>query len=99
MSTLDRRYDIDWLRVIAIGLLLVYHTAICFQPWGFMLGFITNDKAIEALWIPMAMLNLWRIPILFFIMVLACFSLVPAFTREGQGVYRNYSDRPSLIVG
>jgi peptidoglycan/LPS O-acetylase OafA/YrhL len=67
MSTLDRRYDIDWLRVIAIGLLLVYHTAICFQPWGFMLGFIANDKALEALWIPMAMLNLWRIPILFFI--------------------------------
>lgn len=67
MSTLDRRYDIDWLRVIAIGFLLVYHTAICFQPWGFMLGFITNDKALEALWIPMAMLNLWRIPILFFI--------------------------------
>lgn len=63
----DRRYDIDWLRVIAIGLLLVYHTAIGFQPWGFLLGFITNDKPAEALWVPMAMLNVWRIPLLFFI--------------------------------
>ncbi len=25
METYERRYDIDWLRVIAIGLLLVYH--------------------------------------------------------------------------
>lgn len=67
MSTADRRYDIDWLRVIAIGLLLVYHTSISFQPWGFMLGFITNDKPIDSLWFPMAMLNIWRIPLLFFI--------------------------------
>jgi len=75
MSTLLRRYDIDWLRVITIGLLIVYHTAICFQPWGFMLGFITNDKPLESLWKPMAMLNVWRIPILFFISGMgACFA-------------------------
>jgi glucan biosynthesis protein C len=64
---MNRRYDIDWLRVIAIGLLLVYHTAIAFQSWGFMLGFITNDKPWDSLWIPMAMINVWRIPLLFFI--------------------------------
>jgi len=64
---MNRRYDIDWLRVIAIGLLLVYHTAIAFQPWGFMLGFITNDKPWDSLWIPMSMINVWRIPLLFFI--------------------------------
>jgi len=29
----NRRYDIDWLRVIAIGLLLIYHIAIGFHPW------------------------------------------------------------------
>lgn len=67
MSTTNRRYDIDWLRVIAIGLLLVYHIAIGFQSWGIMLGFITNDKPWESLWIPMAMLNVWRIPLLFFV--------------------------------
>lgn len=67
MHNPDRRYDIDWLRVIAIGLLLVYHSSICFQPWGFMLGFITNDKSFESLWIPMTMLNVWRIPLLFYI--------------------------------
>jgi peptidoglycan/LPS O-acetylase OafA/YrhL len=62
-----RRYDIDWLRVIAIGLLLIYHEAIGFQAWGFMFGFIASGKSWEALWIPMTMLNVWRIPLLFFV--------------------------------
>ncbi len=67
MSTTNRRYDIDWLRVTAIGLLLLYHVAIGFQIWGIMLGFITNNEPWESLWIPMAMLNVWRIPLLFFV--------------------------------
>ncbi|MEJ0104528.1 MAG: acyltransferase family protein [Bacteroidota bacterium] len=67
MSATNRRYDIDWLRVIAIGLLLLYHVAISFQFWGIMLGFITNDKPWASLWIPMTMLNVWRIPLLFFV--------------------------------
>ena len=64
---MTRRLDIDWLRVIAIALLLVYHCAIAFQPWGLMLGFITSDKPLPSLWPPMAMLNIWRIPLLFYI--------------------------------
>jgi glucan biosynthesis protein C len=67
MSALQRRYDIDWLRVIAIVLLLIYHVAIGFQRWGIMIGFIANDKSWDSLWIPMAMLNVWRIPLLFFV--------------------------------
>lgn len=64
---MERRYDIDWIRVVAIGLLLVYHVAIGFQPWGMMIGFITNDRPWPALWIPMTLLNVWRIPLLFFV--------------------------------
>jgi glucans biosynthesis protein C len=67
MNTMNRRYDIDWLRVIAIGLLLIYHVAIGFQSWGLMIGFITNDQSWVALWKPMSMLNVWRIPLLFFV--------------------------------
>ncbi len=62
-----RRYDIDWLRVIAIGLLLIYHIAIGFQPWGLMIGFIQNQDTLPKLWTPLTMLNVWRIPILFFV--------------------------------
>ena len=67
MNTTNRRYDIDWIRVIAIGLLLIYHVAIGFQPWGMMIAFITNDQSWSSLWIPMSMLNVWRIPLLFFV--------------------------------
>jgi len=62
-----RRYDIDWLRVIAIWLLLLYHIAIGFQPWGALIGFIQNGESMDSLKGPMAMLNVWRIPILFYI--------------------------------
>jgi len=79
MSTLNRRYDIDWLRVIAIGLLLIYHIAIGFQPWGIMIGFITNGESWSSLWMPMTMLNIWRIPFLFFV--------------SGMGVYFSMQQR------
>lgn len=62
-----RRYDIDWIRVIAIALLIIYHSAIAFQPWGVMIGFITNPEPWPSLWLPMAILNVWRIPLLFFV--------------------------------
>lgn len=79
MSAVNRRYDIDWLRVIAIGLLLLYHATIGFQPWGIMIGFIANDKSWPALWIPMTMLNVWRIPFLFVV--------------SGMGVYFSLQHR------
>jgi peptidoglycan/LPS O-acetylase OafA/YrhL len=64
---MERRHDIDWLRVIAIGLLLIYHIAIIFQPWAMFIGFIRSDEFLEGLWKPMTMLNVWRIPLLFFV--------------------------------
>ncbi|MCP4460553.1 MAG: acyltransferase [Cytophagales bacterium] len=76
MSATDRRYDIDWLRVIAIGLLLIYHTAIGFQPWGVFIGFIQNDSPLTSIWTPMSMLNVWRIPLLFFVSGMGvCFAI------------------------
>ena len=72
----ERRYDIDWLRVIAIGLLLIYHIAIAFQPWGVFIGFIQTNEPLEAIWIPMSMLNVWRIPLLFFVSGMGvCFAI------------------------
>ena len=62
-----RRHDIDWLRVITIALLLIYHIAIIFQPWAMFVGFVRSEQSLEGLWTPMSMLNVWRIPILFFV--------------------------------
>ncbi|MDA3892974.1 MAG: acyltransferase family protein [Salinivirgaceae bacterium] len=76
MTAIERRYDIDWLRVITIGLLLIYHIAIVFQPWGVFIGFIQSSDSLEWLWKPMAMLNVWRIPLLFFVSGMGvCFAI------------------------
>ncbi|UAB80074.1 acyltransferase family protein [Marixanthomonas sp. SCSIO 43207] len=83
---LERRYDIDWLRVIAIALLLLYHIAIVFQPWAMFIAFIRSDEISTALWQPMTMLNVWRIPILFYV--------------SGMGVYfalRKRNNRELLL--
>lgn len=64
---IERRYDIDWLRVITIALLLIYHIAILFQPWAMFIAFIRSDETSTAIWQPMTMLNVWRIPILFYV--------------------------------
>lgn len=72
----ERRYDIDWLRIIAIGLLLIYHIGIIFQPWGIYYGFIQSSVTSSTLFIPMSMINIWRIPLLFFVSGMGvCFSL------------------------
>lgn len=65
--TSERRHDIDWLRVIAISLLLIYHIAIIFQPWAMFVGFIKSEEPLETIWVPMTMLNVWRIPLLFYV--------------------------------
>ena len=34
----SRRYDLDWLRVLAFGLLIFYHTGMLYsESWGFIL--------------------------------------------------------------
>ena len=63
----ERRYDIDWVRVIAIALLLIYHTAIVFQPWALQIFFMQSKESLPGLWTVMSLLNVWRIPLLFFV--------------------------------
>ena len=62
-----RRHDVDWLRVLALGLLIVYHVVVSFQPWAQYIFFIQNKQSLEWLWIFMGMINIWRIPLLFMI--------------------------------
>ena len=71
-----RRYDEDWLRVSALGLLILYHVVVGFQPWAKALLFIQNDQTLEALWILMGMFNVWLIPILFVVSGMGvCFAM------------------------
>lgn len=59
-----RRYDLDWLRVIAFGLLIFYHIGMFFVPWDWH---IKNNTTLQSLTLPMWFLNQWRLPLLFVI--------------------------------
>jgi peptidoglycan/LPS O-acetylase OafA/YrhL len=69
MPTLDspsaNRYDfLDWLRVLAIFLLLFFHTGMLFVGWGWH---ITNAETIPELVRPMDLAHRLRMPLLFVI--------------------------------
>lgn len=66
-SAAQRRHDVDWLRTLALGLLIIYHVVISFQPWASDIFFPQNSESLEWLWIVMAIINVWRIPLLFLI--------------------------------
>lgn len=64
MENKIRRYDIDWLRVIAFYFLIFYHVGMFFVPWDFHLKNPTTTEWFET-W--MAFMSQWRLPLLFFI--------------------------------
>ena len=62
--TTERRYDLDWLRFIAIVILLFYHTGMLFNPWSFH---IKNAETSSDFGYWMVILHYWRMPLLLFI--------------------------------
>lgn len=64
---IQRRYDIDWLRVIAIAILLVFHIMIMFQSYANSIFFIKSPALLEILLIPLSLFSVMRIPLLFFV--------------------------------
>ena len=61
----NTRYDfLDWLRVIAIFVLLFFHTGMLFVGWGWH---ITNAQTIPAIAWPMDIAHRLRMPLLFMI--------------------------------
>lgn len=64
MKLQTRRYDIDWLRVIAFYILILYHSGMFFVPWQFHLK---NPQTSEWFETWMAFLSQWRLPLLFMI--------------------------------
>jgi peptidoglycan/LPS O-acetylase OafA/YrhL len=35
ISTSERRIDLDWVRILAFGLLIFYHVGMLYVSWGF----------------------------------------------------------------
>ena len=64
-SAAPNRYDfLDWLRVLAIFVLLFFHTGMMFVGWGWH---IENNEVLTALRVPMDISHRLRMPLLFVI--------------------------------
>jgi len=62
MTPGQRHYGLDWLRIGAFGLLIVYHVALVFSTWDWV---IKSPVTYPQLIVPMALLTPWRLPLLF----------------------------------
>ncbi len=60
----ERRVDLDWLRIAAFGLLILYHVGMFYVTWGFHVKSSHASGAIEPL---MLLTNPWRLLLLFII--------------------------------
>jgi glucans biosynthesis protein C len=60
----SRRHDLDWLRVFAFGMLIFYHVGMFYVTWDWH---VKSPSASPALEPAMALVNPWRLALLFFI--------------------------------
>lgn len=84
----QRRYDLDWLRVGALALLIAYHIGTFYVSWDWHIKSRFSSDAIEPL---MRLVNPWRLPLLFLISGMALrFALekVPAARLSWNRLYR-----------
>lgn len=77
---MQRRYDLDWLRTLAFGLLILYHGGMMYVSWDWH---ISSQYQSEALKYLMLLVNQWRLPLLFFISG-AALHLALASYKPGQ---------------
>ncbi len=60
----ERRHDLDWLRIIAFALLILYHVGMFYVTWDWHVKSSRASDFIEPL---MRLTNPWRLTLLFFV--------------------------------
>ncbi len=89
---MDRHYGMDWLRIGAFALLILFHVGMVFVPWPFVIKTAHPAEWVE---IPMMFSTAWRLTLLFLVSGYASRALFGRMTGVG-GFLSNRSAR--LIV-
>jgi glucans biosynthesis protein C len=64
MASSDRRIDLDWVRILAFGVLIFFHVGMYYVTWGWHVKSPFASHALE----PLMMLSApWRLSLLFFV--------------------------------
>jgi uncharacterized protein (DUF2147 family) len=88
----DRRFDIDWLRIFATYLLLLFHTAMVFNPAPFF--HIRNGEVSFFFLILCGFIGLWHMPLFF---LLAGWSAHASLSTRGTGAFFRERGRRLLV--
>jgi peptidoglycan/LPS O-acetylase OafA/YrhL len=64
LSPPERRVDLDWVRILAFGLLIFYHVGMLYVSWGFHIKSVHRLTWLEPV---MLVLNPWRLSLLFLV--------------------------------
>jgi surface polysaccharide O-acyltransferase-like enzyme len=64
VAPVERRADLDWLRVLAFGLLIFYHAGMAWSGWSWH---VTSPHNLDGLREAMRFLNRWRMPLIFLV--------------------------------
>lgn len=83
-----RRHDLDWIRVGAFMLLILYHVGMFYVPWDWH---VNSPRPVEWLEPVMQLTNPWRLTLLFLVSGAATRFLFDSFEREGKGAARRFA--------
>jgi len=76
-----RHYEMDWLRIGAFMLLILYHVGMFFVPWGWH---VKTAEPVEWAAIPMLATSAWRLALLFVVSGYASAALFAKDRRIGR---------------
>ncbi|RYG19650.1 MAG: acyltransferase, partial [Caulobacteraceae bacterium] len=96
-----RRYDLDWIRVIAFMVLILYHVGMFYVPWDFH---VKSPHPIEALEPIMMLTNPWRMTLLFLVSGCATRFMADRFAAKSKNQWALAGSRtlrllPPLLFG
>lgn len=83
---MTRHYGMDWLRIGAFALLIVYHIGMVFVPWNFHVKSLHVEDWVR---LPMLASNAWRLTLLFVVSGYASRALL----ARSSGVGRFFGNR------
>lgn len=93
----ERHFGMDWLRIGAFALLILYHSGMAFVPWDWH---VKASHTVIFASVPMNALNAWRLGLLFVVSGYASAALI-ARTGGGRGFAWSRTKRlmvPTLVA-
>ncbi len=92
---MERHYGLDWLRIGAFALLILYHVGMVFVPWGFH---AKTARPVDWVVVPMLAVNSWRLLLLFVVSGYASRALMTTGLARGRGTGRFAANRTVRLI-